>query len=153
MRHLKKKSEVLNQTFEKEEETMAKDGQDSTLETLDGQDITLETLDDSKNNSRFVEFMDKDDEEEVNFRASTSRRTRSLDKAPVTPSPIAIKSVARKSVGGAKLTPRNYLSGKNKTPLRKTSKTPGSIQKKAESQIPRFVKFAQKGKIGKIPDF
>jgi len=148
-----KKAEVLNQTFEKEEETLAKDSQDSTLETLDGQDITLETLDDSKNNSRFVEFMDKDDEEEVNFRASTSRRTRSLDKAPVTPSPIAIKSVARKSVGGAKLTPRNYLSVKNKTPLRKTSKTPGSIQKKAESQIPRFVKFAQKGKIGKIPDF
>jgi len=68
----------------------------------------------------------------------------------VTPSPIAIKSVARKSVGGAKLTPRNYLSVKNKTPLRKTFKTPGSIQKKAESQIPRFVKFAQKGK---IPDF
>merc|ERR1719308_90002 len=51
------------------------------------------------------------------------------------------------------MTPRDYLSSKNRTPLRKTAKTPGSIQKKTESQIPRFVKFAQKGKVGKIPDF
>lgn len=155
-----KDAEVLNQTFEKEE-TLSKDDdkgspietlddQDITLETLDGQDITLETLDDSKNNSRFVEFMEKD-EDEIDFK--TRRRTRSLEKAPVTPSPIVKKTVARKSVGGTKLTPRDYLSVKNKTPLRKTVKTPGSIQKKTESQIPRFVKFAQKSKSGKIPDF
>lgn len=156
-----KEAEVLNHTFEKEE-SLSKDvketpietvdDQDTTLETLDGQDITLETLDDSKNNSRFVEFMEKD-EEEIDFK--TRRRTRSLEKAPVTPSPIVKKTVAlaRKSVGGTKMTSRDYLSVKNKTPLRKTVKTPGSIQKKTESQIPRFVKFAQKSKSGKIPDF
>lgn len=153
-----KEAEVLNQTFEKEE-SLSKDvkespietvDQDITLETLDGQDTTLETLDDSKNNSRFVEFMEKD-EEEIDFK--TRRTTRSLEKAPVTPSPIVKKTVARKSVGGTKMTPRDYLTVKNKTPLRKTVKTPGSIQKKTESQIPRFVKFAQKSKSGKIPDF
>jgi len=142
-----KEPDVLNQTFEKE------NSKDSTLETLDDQDITLETLDSSENNSRFVEFMEKEDDDEVNFNV-TKRRTRSMEKASVTPSSSATKKiVGRKSVGGAKLTPRDYLSAKNKTPLRKTAKTPGSIQKKAESQIPRFVKFAQKGKVGKIPDF
>jgi len=142
-----KDPEVLNQTFEKES------SKDSTLETLDDQDITLETLDSSENNSRFVEFMEKEDDEEVNFNV-TKKRTRSMEKATVTPSSSTTKKiVGRKSVGGAKLTPRDYLSAKNKTPLRKTAKTPGSIQKKADSQIPRFVKFAQKGKVGKIPDF
>jgi len=141
----KKETDVLNRTFEKE------DSKDSTLETLDEQDITLETLDSSENNSRFVEFMERDKEDEVNFRV-TKRRTKSIEKASVTPSPVA-KLVSRKSVGRASMTPRDYLSSKNKTPLRKTTKTPGSIQKKPESQIPRFVKFAQKGKVGKIPDF
>jgi len=141
----KKETDVLNRTFEKE------DSKDSTLETLDEQDVTLETLDSSENNSRFVEFMEKDEEDEVNFRV-TKRRTRSIEKASVTPCPVATP-IARKSVGRTSMTPRDYLSSKNKTPLRKTSKTPGSIQKKPESQIPRFVKFAQKGKAGKIPDF
>jgi len=141
----KNEAEVLNRTFEKE------DSKDSTIETLDEHDITLETLDSSENNSRFVEFMERDEEDEVNFRV-TKRRTRSIEKASVTSSPVA-KPVARKSVGRASMTPRDYLSSKNRTPLRKTAKTPGSIQKKTESQIPRFVKFAQKGKVGKIPDF
>jgi len=47
------------------------------------------------------------------------------------------------------------LSKKNKTPLRKTSKTPNSIQKKSE--IPRFVKFANAQKVKssarKVPNF
>lgn len=142
----KVEAEVLNQTFEKD------GSKDKTLETLDEQDITLETLDSSENNSRFVEFMERENEDEVNFKV-TKRITRSFEKAPKTPSSSVKKAVVRKSIGGAKLTPRDYLSSKNKTPLRKTAKTPGSIQKKAESQIPRFVKFAQKGKAGKIPDF
>jgi len=146
-----KEAEVLNQTFDKEQDL-----------TKDEQDSTLETLDNSTNDSRFVEFMENEEEEEVNFKAS-SRRTRSLEKAPSTPSPIVKKVVDRKSIG-RKSTPLDYLSAKNKTPLRKTAKTPGSIQKKtsktpasiqkkAESQIPRFVTFAQKNKAGKIPDF
>ena len=53
------------------------------------------------------------------------------------------KTVSRKSVGGTKMTPCEYLSVKNKTPQRKTVKTPGSIQKKTESQIPRVVEFAR----------
>jgi len=134
-----KEAEVINQTFEKEQDL-----------TKDDQDSTLETLDESENSSRFVEFMEKEDEE-VNFKSS-SRRTRSLEKVTSTPSPIVKKVVARKSIG-TKLTPRDYLSVKNKTPLRKTTKTPGSIQKKTESQIPRFVKYAQKSKLGKVPDF
>merc|ERR1711997_640444 len=49
-------------------------------------------------------------------------------------------------------------SKKNLTPLRKTIKTPSSIQKKsAESNIPRFVKYAnaQRGKSSarKVPNF
>lgn len=145
-----KEAEVLNLTFEKEQDL-----------TKDDQDSSLETLDNSKNNSRFVEFMEKEDDE-VNFKVS-SRRTRSLEKALSTSSPIVKKLDTRKSIG-TNSNPRDYLSVKNKTPLRKTvktpgsiqkktSKTPGSIQKKAESQIPRFVKFAQKNKTGKIPDF
>eukprot|EP00091_Calanus_sinicus_P010888 TRINITY_DN2494_c0_g1_i1.p1 TRINITY_DN2494_c0_g1~~TRINITY_DN2494_c0_g1_i1.p1 ORF type:complete len:191 (-),score=83.55 TRINITY_DN2494_c0_g1_i1:536-1108(-) len=90
-----KEAEVLNQTFEKDE-SLPKDDeespigilddQDTTLETLDGQDITLETLDSSKDNSRFVEFMEKD-EDEIDFKPR--RRTRSLEKAPVTLPPLS----------------------------------------------------------------
>ena len=46
-----------------------------------------------------------------------------------------------------------YFSVKNKPQLRKTVKTPESIQKKTESQIPRFVEFARESKSGKIQDF
>eukprot|EP00092_Neocalanus_flemingeri_P029013 GFUD01031497.1.p1 GENE.GFUD01031497.1~~GFUD01031497.1.p1 ORF type:complete len:474 (+),score=187.40 GFUD01031497.1:91-1512(+) len=146
---------VLNETFEKEAEVLSQTFEKEQDLTNDDQDSTLETLDESKDSSRFVEFMEKD--EEINFKSS-SRRTRSLEK-PVTHSQAVKKVVGRKSVGrksiGTKQRPSDYLSVKNKTPLRKTTKTPGSIQKKAESQIPRFVKFAQKSKLakGKVPDF
>merc|ERR1712025_1335128 len=61
------------------------------------------------------------------------------------------------SVKSKNKTPKvDYLSRSNKTPLRKVVKTPGSIQKKSDSNIPRFMKFATKGKTGsarKVPNF
>ena len=51
------------------------------------------------------------------------------------------------------MTPHEYLSVKNKTPRRMTVKTSGSIKKKTESQISRFVEFARESKSGKIQDF
>jgi len=166
---------VLNETFEKDSMSSLENEGDSISssetngETTDNQDTTLETLDESNDRSRFVEFM-SNEEEEVNFK--TSRRTRSLEKV-TTPANINRKSIltsgsvgisnltpsssrksisSRKSVSGTKPT-SEYLSKKNKTPLRTTIKTPGSIQKKTESQIPRFVQYANKIKSGKIPDF
>merc|ERR1712079_896969 len=52
----------------------------------------------------------------------------------------------------------DYLSKRNKTPLRKTSKTPSSIQKKSvESNIPRFVQYSNaqrvKSSARKVPNF
>lgn len=100
-------------------------------------DDTLETLDQSNDNSRFVEFTAENEK--------TPRRSTRISKE--------IK------------TPRDYLSKKNNTPLRRTLKTPGSIMKakptvnkkssEEETQIPkpRFVKYAQKGRAGKMPNF
>jgi len=167
---------VLNETFEKdsmsslENEGDTISSSDPKGEKADNQDTTLETLDESNDGSRFVEFMSNEEEEEVNFK--TRRRTRSLEKVN-TPANLNRKSIlSSKSVGKSKLTPSSsrksissrksvggtrpsseYLSNKNKTPLRTTIKTPGSIQKKTESQIPRFVQYANKVKSGKIPDF
>jgi len=157
-----KEADVLNETFEKVTETdvlkqtVAKDTEERkidggcTLETID-QDSSLETLDQS-NNSRFIEFMVNDDDE-VNFKPLLSR-TSSLenDLVPNSPSPVVRNVSARKSIGGTR-PPMDYLSTKNKTPLRKTAKTSGSIQKKSDSQIPRLANLGLKKKLGKVPDF
>jgi len=164
---------ILNETFEKEAETevlkqtVEKDPEESrdvdcTLETID-QDSSLETLDQT-NNSRFIEFMANEDDE-VNFKPLLSRtsslenglsRTSSLENGLVptsnSPSPIVRNISARKSIGGTR-PPMDYLPTKNKTPLRKTAKSPGSIKKKSDSQIPRLANFGLKRKLGKVPDF
>ena len=125
----------LNETFEKE----------NTLNTTFEKNESIETLDESKEGSRFVEFMD-DGKEEISFRRS-SRVRGARSSTPIS----STKSKPK--------TPKlDYLSKKNQTPLRKTIKTPGSIQKKSvESNIPRFVKYAnaQKGKSSarKVPNF
>ena len=125
----------LNETFEKE----------NTLNTTFEKNESIETLDESKEGSRFVEFMD-DGKEEISFRRS-SRVRGARSSTPI--------SSTKSKPNTPKL---DYLSKKNQTPLRKTIKTPGSIQKKsAESNIPRFVKYAnaQKGKSSarKVPNF
>ena len=125
----------LNETFEKE----------NTLNTTFDKNESIETLDESNEGSRFVEFMDEG-KEEISFRRS-SRGRGARSSTPIS----AIKSKPK--------TPKlDYLSKKNQTPLRKTIKTPSSIQKKsAESNIPRFVKYAnaQRGKSSarKVPNF
>ena len=131
------KQNVLNETFEKDSMCSLGNINDSVssscskLEsTEENQDTTLETLDESTVGSRV-------EEGGVNFNSRRRRRTRSV--------------TARKSVGVTNQT-AEYLSKKNKTPLRATIKTPGSIQKKTESHIPRFVQYANKIKRGKIPD-
>ena len=131
------KQNVLNETFEKDSMCNLGNKNDSVssscskLEsTEENQDTTLETLDESTVGSRV-------EEGEVNFNSRRRRRTRSV--------------TARKSVGVTNQI-SEYLSKKNKTPLRATIKTPGSIQKKTESHIPRFVQYANKMKRGKIPD-
>jgi len=101
-------------------------------------DDTLETLDQSNDNSRFVEFTAENEKDALAVFKKTPRRSTRVSKE--------IK------------TPRD-------TPLRKTLKTPGSIMKakptankkssEEETQIPkpRFVKYAQKGRAGKMPNF
>ena len=126
-----KENSVLNVTFDKED--VANDSQKTEDQSEDG------------SSSRFVEFMDED-KDEVSFRRSTRlslERNRS--------------STPMSSVKSKNKTPKvDYLSRSNKTPLRKVVKTPGSIQKKSDSNIPRFMKFATKGKTGsarKVPNF
>ena len=125
----------LNETFEKE----------NPLNTTYEKNESIETLDESKEGSRFIEFMDEG-KEEISFRRS-SRGRGARSSTPIS----TIKSKPK--------TPKlDYLSKKNLTPLRKTTRTPGSIQKKSvESNIPRFVKYAnaQRGKSSarKVPNF
>jgi len=125
---------TLNETFEKE----------NPLNTTFEKNESIETLDESKEGSRFIEFMDTG--KEISFRRSSRARV-ARSSTPIS----AIKSKPK--------TPNlDYLSKKNLTPLRKTTKTPGSIQKKSvESNIPRFVKYAnaQRGKSSarKVPNF
>ena len=122
----------LNETFEKV----------NVLDTTFDKNESMETVDESKEGSRFVEFMD-DGQEEISFRRSSRVRGR-RSSTPIS----SVKTKPR--------TPAvDYLSKKNKTPLRKTSRTPNSIQKKSE--IPRFVKFANAQKVKssarKVPNF
>jgi len=125
----------LNETFEKE----------NPLNTTFEKNESIETLDESKEGSRFIEFMDAG-KDEISFRRS-SRGRGARSSTPIS----TIKSNSK--------TPKlDYLSKKNLTPLRKTTRTPGSIQKKSvESNIPRFVKYAnaQRGKSSarKVPNF
>ena len=127
----------MNETFEKE----------NTLNTTFDKNESVETLDESKEGSRFIEFME-DGKEEISFR----RSSRSIVRNGKSSTPIsAVKSKQK--------TPKlDYLSKTNKTPLRKTSKTPSSIHKKsAESNIPRFVRYANaqrvKSSARKAPNF
>ena len=124
-----KETSVLNVTFDKEDELNdSQQTQDQSAEEGLG--------------SRFVEFMD-DGKDEVSFRRSSRR---SLEKRSSTP--LAVVKTQTPS--------RDYLSKKNKTPLRQVVKTPGSIQKKSDSNIPRFMKYATKSKLGsvrKVPNF
>ena len=124
-----KETSVLNVTFDKEDELNdSQQTQDQSAEEGLG--------------SRFVEFMD-DGKDEVSFRRSSRR---SLEKR--TSTPLALVKTQTPS--------RDYLSKKNKTPLRQVVKTPGSIQKKSDSNIPRFMKYATKSKLGsvrKVPNF
>ena len=131
------KQNVLNETFEKDSMCSLGNINDSVssscskLEsTEENRDTTLETLDESTVGSRV-------EEGGVNFNSRRRSRIRSV--------------TARKSVAVTNQT-AEYLFKKNKTPLRATIKTPGSIQKKTESYIPRFVQYANKMKRGKIPD-
>jgi len=155
----------LNETFEKEAASVVLNRTFDKDELEEDKDITLETLDSSgsDSNTRFVEFMadtkkqQKTDDCEIEFKKN--RRTRSMENvSSLTSTPeiitnkVGVKS-NRKSMSMRKMTPVDYLSKKNRTPLRNTVRTPMSIQKAKESQIPRFVKFAQKSKAGKIPDF
>ena len=125
----------LNETFEKE----------NPLDTTFEKNESIETLDESKEGSRFIEFMDSG-KEEISFRRSSRGR-------------VARSSTPISGIKPKPKTPKlDYLSKKNLTPLRKTTKTPGSIQKKSvESNIPRFVKYAnaQRGKSSarKVPNF
>jgi len=85
----------------------------------------------------------------------SKRKTRSQELMPPT---TLSSSLVKTVIGGGQRrslvsTPQDYLSKKNKTPLRKTSKTPGSIKKNKASQIPRFVEFARKRKAGALPNF
>ena len=123
----------LNETFEKID-VEAQNKLNETFEKVNALDTTfdknesMETVDESKEGSRFIEFMG-DGQEEISFRRS-SRVRGGRSSTPIS----SVKTKPR--------TPAvDYLSKKNKTPLRKTSKTPNSIQKKSE--IPRFVKFAK----------
>ena len=124
-----KETSVLNVTFDKEDELNdSQQTQDQSAEEGLG--------------SRFVEFMD-DGKDEVSFRRSSRR---SLEKR--TSTPLSVVKTQTPS--------RDYLSKKNKTPLRQVVKTPGSIQKKSDSNIPRFMKYATKSKLGsvrKVPNF
>merc|ERR1719410_1512010 len=84
-----------------------------------------------------------EDKDEISFRRSTRL---SLERNRSSTPLSSVKSKTK--------TPKmDYLSRGNKTPLRKVVKTPGSIQKKLDSNIPRFMKFATKGKTGKVPNF
>lgn len=123
-----KENSVLNVTFDKEDE--ANDSQKTEDQSEDG------------SSSRFVEFMDED-KDEISFRRSTRL---SLERNRSSTPLSSVKSKTK--------TPKmDYLSKGNKTPLRKVVKTPGSIHKKSDSNIPRFMKFATKGKTGKVPNF
>jgi len=158
----------LNETFEKEvlnitkdtpsgtldlsksklknlDDTYDKEVMDDTLE--ENANSSLETVDNSKNDSNFVVFMEAE-----SVPAENSRRTRSLEKASSkTPS---IVDNRRSTMSKTPVpSPHNYLTTKNKTPLRKTSKTPGQSIQKAKTLIPRFVDFARKRKAGVMPDF
>merc|ERR1719410_2583486 len=87
-----------------------------------------------------------DGKEEISFRRS-SRVRGARSSTPI--------SSTKSKPNTPKL---DYLSKKNQTPLRKTIKTPSSIQKKsAESNIPRFVKYANaqrvKSSARKVPSF
>ena len=130
----------MNETFEKENSVL-----NVTFDKEDELNDSQQTQDQSAgdgSSSRFVEFMDEDKEEVSNRRSSR----RSLEKRTSISTP---HSVAKS------MTPRDYMSRKNKTPLRQVSKTPGSI-KKSDSNIPRFMKYATKTKLGsvrKVPNF
>ena len=124
-----KETSVLNVTFDKEDE-------------LNDSNQTQDQSAESGLGSRFVEFMEEG-KNEVSFRRSSRR---SLEKRTSTPL----------SVVKSQTPSRDYLSKKNKTPLRQVIKTPGSIQKKSDSNIPRFMKYATKTKLGsvrKVPNF
>ena len=136
----------LNETFEKID-VEAQNKLNETFEKVNALDTTfdknesMETVDESQEGSRFVEFME--DGQEISFRRS-SRGRGGRSSTPIS----SVKTKPR--------TPAvDYLSKKNKTPLRKTSRTPNSIQKK--SDIPRFVKYANAQKVKssarKVPNF
>ena len=137
----------LNETYEKENSTLnvTFDKEDTDLD--DSQRTEDQSADGS--NSRFIEFMDKD-VDEVSFRRS-SRRSIERNRSST---PISAVKTKRASIAN-KTPSRDYLSKKNKTPLRQVVKTPGSIKKKSESNIPRFMKFASKGSssVRKVPNF
>ena len=140
----------LNETFEKidveaqnkENETFEKE---NTLNTTFDKNESIETLDESKEGSRFMEFME-DGKDEISFRRSSRVR-------------VGRSSTPISTVKSKPKTPKlDYLSKRNKTPLRKTSKTPSSIQKKSvESNIPRFVQYSNAQKVKssarKVPNF
>merc|ERR1719154_205380 len=124
-----KETSVLNVTFDKEDEL------NDSAQTQD------QSAEEGTLGSRFVEFME-DGKDEVSFRRSSRR---SLEKRTSTP---VIKHQTPS---------RDYLNKKNKTPLRQVVKTPGSIKKKSDSNIPRFMKYATKTNLGssvrKVPNF
>ena len=130
----------MNETFEKENSVLnvTFDKEDELNDSQQTQDQSAE----EGSSSRFVEFMNED-KEEVSIRRSSRR---SLEKRTSISTPLSVfKS----------MTPRDYMSRKNKTPLRQVYKTPGSI-KKSDSNIPRFMKYVTKTKLGsvrKVPNF
>ena len=130
----------MNETFEKDTS-----GLNVTFDKEDELNDSAQTQDQSAEEgtlgSRFVEFME-DGKDEVSFRRSSRR---SLEKRTSTP---VIKHQTPS---------QDYLNKKNKTPLRQVVKTPGSIKKKSDSNIPRFMKYATKTNLGssvrKVPNF
>jgi len=145
--------EELNKTFEISEaeqntlnETFEMEVNDTTL---DQSSKSFVSQDSSHDTSGIVQFMNKTSTPETN--AETCRKTKSQEGLPKTPA-----SLSKYTKGGRKSlipTPQDYLTKKNKTPLRGTAKTPGRSISKVTSQIPRFVEFARNRKVGNVPNF
>lgn len=146
------KQNILNETFEKEAaENISLD--DSDVISFPKEE-TEEVERRSRSNSKFVEFSVKE---------SSPIDVEQGGMTLVTSSNSVNKPLRKSSVSNPPSS--DYLSKKNRTPLRGVSKTPGSIVKndsnkavkkcEAKSKLPRFVEFARSRnpKVGKMPDF
>ena len=147
------KENALNETFEKEKGKL-----NDTFDKENPENDKILKI----SAPRFVEFSAKKGENRE--KRKSSRRSSILASSPNNTSLGAsivksIKAGRKSSVATPKV---DYLTKKNKTPLRGVAKTPASIMKKESakkprpaSKLPRFVEFAQsrKPKLGKVPDF